>query len=75
MALSPRNALVTEACCHLIRYGISLAEIEVENAQTNPWRAIVEFGLKHRNPDVQAAAAAAMGAVSSLTDTSKDIQR
>ncbi|ETW81590.1 hypothetical protein HETIRDRAFT_383952 [Heterobasidion irregulare TC 32-1] len=71
MIQSPRHELVTAAACRLIATSISLSEIQLEQRSSVPhWRKIIDTGLKHRNSDVQEAAAEALGEVSKLVDCS-----
>jgi tubulin-specific chaperone D len=73
---SPRNDLITEAACHLIAVSITAGEISnPSRSKVSQWRTIVDFGLKHRNPVVQEAAATAMAHVSKLVDCSAIVDR
>ncbi|EDR13279.1 uncharacterized protein LACBIDRAFT_322818 [Laccaria bicolor S238N-H82] len=68
---TPRNDLVTSAACRLLARSLTIAEIELKERSSVPnWRTIVDFGLKHRNSNVQKAAAEAMAEISRLTDCS-----
>ncbi|KAF8631788.1 hypothetical protein AX17_005003 [Amanita inopinata Kibby_2008] len=74
VVLSQRNDLITAASCRLIAQTLTSRQIPLDD-KVPRWKKIVEFGLKHRNPDVQEAAAEAMARVSLLQDCSKDIKR
>ncbi|KAF9468537.1 tubulin folding cofactor D C terminal-domain-containing protein [Collybia nuda] len=64
-----RNAIVTAATCRLISITLTQAEIQLGEKSAVPhWRKIIDFGLKHRVPSVQEAAAEAMRTVSKLVD-------
>ena len=76
MIQSPRHELVTAAACRLIASSISLSEIQLEQRSSVPhWRKIIDIGLKHRDSDVQEAAAEALGEVSKLVDCSPVVDR
>ncbi|KIL67806.1 hypothetical protein M378DRAFT_191353 [Amanita muscaria Koide BX008] len=64
------NDIVLAAALRFIKQTLTL-----NTTSTPRWRTIIEAGLKHRNPDVQEAAAEAMGRVSYLQDCTQDIKR
>ena len=70
--LTARNHLVLEASCHLVAGCLTLSEVEgARNATKEPrWRKAMDLGLKHRNSDVQTAAASATHKLSRLEDCS-----
>jgi len=71
-----RNDILTSAACRLLARSLTIAEIELKERSSVPnWRTIVDVGLKHRNSNVQEAAAEAMAEISRLTDCSTNVQR
>ncbi|KAG8936298.1 hypothetical protein FRC02_003235 [Tulasnella sp. 418] len=71
-----RNELIVEAGCMAISNSISIEALHLpESDIKTPWRSIVDMGLKHRLPEVQYAAAHAMGVVSRLTDCTADVKK
>ncbi|KAI6114406.1 TBCD protein [Pisolithus sp. B1] len=74
--LAPRNEQILGAICSLIAASITREEVESENTSSVPnWRKFADQGLHHRSSDVREAGAAALAAVSSLTDCSSAVQR
>lgn len=72
----PRNDLVTTAACELIASSILPIDIQLGHESEAPrWRTIVDAGLRHRNLEVQAAAARSMASVSKLVDCSLIVDR
>ena len=69
---SPRNSIILSAACLLVENSLTLDVVE---STSQPWKSIIDAGLKDRNEDVQISAAAAMASLSRLTDCSKDIER
>ena len=68
--------IVTAAALHLIAKTLTPTQIMLtSDSQAPRWKKIIEFGLKHRNPNVQEAAAKAMGKVSQLQDCTQDVKR
>ncbi|OJA17158.1 hypothetical protein AZE42_00195 [Rhizopogon vesiculosus] len=73
VVLAPRNGLVLAATCDLIASSLTPSEVELQDQSSVPhWRNIVDQALRHRNPLVQQAAAAAMTTKSSLMDCSPE---
>lgn len=73
---SRRHEIITAAACELIANGISSAEANTPSSPSAPpWRDVIDFGLKSPSTVVQEAAAAAMAAVSRLTDCTSQITR
>ncbi|KAJ2930914.1 hypothetical protein H1R20_g6182, partial [Candolleomyces eurysporus] len=71
-----RNHLVTAAACRLVAVTLTIEEVDAGEGTSVPnWRKIIDAGIKHRNDDVQDAAAAAMGTWSRLTDCSSELSR
>ncbi|KAI6099571.1 TBCD protein [Pisolithus croceorrhizus] len=66
LVLAPRNEQILGAICSLIAASITREEVESESGSS---------GLHHRSNDVREAGAAALAAVSSLTDCSSAVQR
>lgn len=69
IVVSRRHEIITAAACELIANGISSAEAN------EPSSDVIDFGLKSPSIVVQEAAAAAMAAVSRLTDCTAQITR
>ncbi|KAG6814258.1 hypothetical protein H0H92_015373 [Tricholoma furcatifolium] len=63
LLVGPRNAIVTAASCRLISITLTSAELLNEITSVPRWRELVDYGLKHRTPFVQEAAAAAMASI------------
>ena len=60
----------------MVAVTLTIEEIDAGEGSSVPnWRKIVDVGIKHRNDDVQDAAAAAMGTWSRLTDCSSELSR
>ncbi|KAI5983473.1 armadillo-type protein [Pisolithus albus] len=69
LVLAPRNEQILSAVCSLVAASITREEVELKNSSSVPnWEKFVDQGLHHRNEDVREAGAAALAAVSSLTD-------
>ncbi|KAI6166541.1 TBCD protein [Pisolithus thermaeus] len=76
LVLAPRNEQILGAICSLIAASITREEVESESGSSVPnWKKFVDQGLHHRSNDVREAGAAALAAVSSLTDCSSAVQR
>ncbi|KAF7978518.1 hypothetical protein HWV62_45689 [Athelia sp. TMB] len=61
----PRNDLIMAAACNLIASSILPKDIQLDKDSESPqWRTTIDAGLRHRNPEVQRAAAHAMASVS-----------
>jgi hypothetical protein len=59
----------------LISVAVTLPETDPEKTTVPNWRKIIDYGLKHRMPLAQEAAAKAMGSVSKLVDSSSVVKR
>ncbi|KAL0945859.1 hypothetical protein HGRIS_012144 [Hohenbuehelia grisea] len=71
-----RNEIITAAACMLIANTITLSEINLGQHSSVPqWRAIVDFGIKHRSTACQQEAALALAATSRLVDCSQTVDR
>ncbi|KAH8114535.1 armadillo-type protein [Phellopilus nigrolimitatus] len=68
MILSPRNHLITAAACYVVANAISPVDAKALQASAEDpfWRVIVAQGLRHRNGEVQEAAAAAMSSLNTM---------
>ncbi|KAF8635864.1 hypothetical protein AX15_000054 [Amanita polypyramis BW_CC] len=76
VVFSNRYDIVTAAACRMIASTLTSKQLSPINDSRIPrWKKIVEFGLKHRNPSVQEAAAEAMRRVSLLQDCTQDVKR
>ncbi|KAJ1303413.1 hypothetical protein OPQ81_011604 [Rhizoctonia solani] len=71
-----RGDLIVEAACYLVAESISPVAVDPASTSDMPdWRHIIlNNGMKHQNEGVQVAAAAAMSAISGLTDCANDVQ-
>lgn len=71
-----RYDIVTAATCRLIASTFTSKRLTAKGELQAPrWKRIVEFGIKHRNPSVQEAAAEAMGRISEFQDCTQDVER
>lgn len=76
LVLAPRNEQILSAVCSLVAASITREEVELKNSSSVPnWEKFVDHGLRHRSEDVREAGAAALAAVSSLTDCSSAVER
>ncbi|KAF7979681.1 hypothetical protein HWV62_41685 [Athelia sp. TMB] len=70
----PRNDLIMAAACNLIASSILPKDIQLDKDSESPqWRTTIDAGLRHRNPEVQRAAAHAMASVIILSAHATDI--
>jgi len=68
--------IVATAALRLIAHTLMPTHIiPASHLQAPRWKKFIEFGLKHRNSEVQEAAAEAMGSVSRLQDCTEDVKR
>jgi tubulin-specific chaperone D len=68
--------MLTAAACQLIADSISRTEIQLDEISSVPdWQKIIDYGLRHRSVDVRESAAAAMAAISKLTDCTSTVKR
>ncbi|KAG6918759.1 hypothetical protein DXG01_011950 [Tephrocybe rancida] len=70
-----RNAIVTAAACRLISITLTLPDVLPESTSIPQWNGIVDYGLKHRLPLVQEAAAGAIRSLSRIVDCSNTVKR
>ncbi|KAF8583340.1 ARM repeat-containing protein [Ramaria rubella] len=68
-----RNEQILEATCQFLAHTLSMSAIQLDSSPTPRWRIIIDQGLRHRETNVQEAAANAMQALSMVTDCSSDV--
>lgn len=70
-----RNEHILEAACRFLANTLSIPAIQLDTSSMPHWRTIVEQGLRHRETEVQQAAASALQSLSVLIDCSTDVDR
>lgn len=70
-----RNEQIHEAACRFLANNLSISAIQLDTSSTSHWRTIIEQGLRHRETEVQEAAASALQSLSVLIDCSTDVDR
>ena len=69
------NEQILQATCRFLANTLSIPTVLLDPSPTSRWRTIIEQGLRHRETDVQEAAAEALQTLSTLIDCSNDVRR